>query len=157
MNKKLFAAAVPMAASCALLAQGALASTPPPPPACPPTPVARCTATADLRDFADKIRVTHQETNQITIPDNLFFQVVAPDGTPLGCPVSANSSGVGPNVSVTYKIEDIYRLARVPNWRLAPNVVQVIETDAPHDMQGTITYKNGLVTPLIFTCENATD
>jgi hypothetical protein len=168
MNKKFFfAAAVPLAASCTLLAQAAFASPPPPIPACPPTPAARCIATADLHDFNDKIRVTHQSTlppPPVAAPAptpagyDLLFQVVAPDGQTLGCPVPV---GVGENVSVTLKIKEIYNLAQVPaHSRLSPNVVQVIETqDAdPHDMQGTITYgKNGLVTPLIFTCESAVD
>jgi len=113
-----------------------------------------CKATVDLKTFDDKIRVTNQTANSISPETNGFnleFVLVDLEGTKLGDAVSFK---LGINQSITLSIKDIFDQANAPKpWKLYNNVIHVIELEGniAHNMQGTVSYFNGVV-PLIFTC-----
>lgn len=111
-----------------------------------------CKATVDLKSFDDKIRVTHQAAPETLVDGvNLEFVLVDQDGNKLGDAVALT---LGINHSVTISVKEVFVQANAPKpWKLNNKYIYIIELQGniEHDMQGTVTYFNGVV-PLIFTC-----
>ncbi len=113
----------------------------------------QCVATADLPKnilgTGDTIRITQQAAELNGAPIDPEIRVMDPAGNTLG---SFTFTFAKANASVTYRISEIYDLARLKPFRdgLSPNVVQIVGF---RDFQAV--YRNGLgfVTPLVFTCE----
>ncbi len=115
-----------------------------------------CKATVDLKSFEDIIRVTHQAApNMGVVGGNLELVIVDQNGVKIGNPLIYT---LEINQTLTIKVKDVFFQANAPkSWILHNKFIQVIEQDGyiAHDMQGTVSYFNGVV-PLIFTCVTAT-
>ena len=114
-----------------------------------------CKATVDLQTLYDKIRITHQAApNMGVVGGNLELVIVNQDGDKVGDPLVFTLEN---NHTITLSVKEVFAQAKAPMpWRLHNRYIQVIEQDGyiEHDMQGTVSYINGVV-PLIFTCVTA--
>lgn len=111
-----------------------------------------CKATVDLKSFDDIIRVTHQAAPAMpVVGGNLELVIVDQYGVKVGDPLIFT---LEINQTLTLKVKDVFSQANLAKpWKLNNKFIQVIEQDGyiAHDMQGTVSYFNGVV-PFIFTC-----